>query len=126
MDTSVWIDLLGKNRLYKVQPDDFLLFVTCPPILQEVFQGIRDEHAFLKIRAGLLSIQRVADPVHLEDHLLAAEIYRTGRRRGLSIRSSIDCLIAAIAIREKLPVWHHDRDFMLIAKYTELKTRTNL
>jgi predicted nucleic acid-binding protein len=39
----------------------------------------------------------------------------------VTIRSSIDCLIAAIAIENRVPVWHRDRDFSAIATYTALE-----
>ncbi len=38
-----------------------------------------------------------------------------------TIRSSTDCLIAAIAIRNGVPVWHRDRDYDVIAKFTALR-----
>jgi predicted nucleic acid-binding protein len=38
-----------------------------------------------------------------------------------TIRSSTDCLIAAIAIQNDVPVWHKDRDFTVIAKFTRLR-----
>jgi predicted nucleic acid-binding protein len=47
--------------------------------------------------------------------------FRLGRRKGCSIRSSTDCLIAAIAIDNQLPVWHRDRDFSAIAAFTSLE-----
>ena len=58
----------------------------------------------------------------METFLSAAEIYRQGRAKGYTIRSSIDCLIAAIALQNHVQVWHHDRDFDLIARYTPLET----
>jgi hypothetical protein len=68
-----------------------------------------------------LAIPRLCDPVRLDTFLEASEIYRHGRRNGYTIRSSADCLIAAIAIENSVPVWHRDRDFRLIAKYTRLE-----
>jgi predicted nucleic acid-binding protein len=53
--------------------------------------------------------------------LQAAEIYREGRRKGHTIRSTTDCLIAAIAIENGVPMWHRDRDYDAIAKYTPLR-----
>ncbi len=55
--------------------------------------------------------------------LAAAEIYRLGLMKGHTIRSSADCLIAAIAIDNGVPVWHKDRDFEAIARYTSLRTK---
>jgi len=43
------------------------------------------------------------------------------RRRGVTVRSSIDWLNAAIAIENRVPVWHRDRDFEAIARYTAPK-----
>lgn len=67
-------------------------------------------------------VPRFSDPVGLDLYLEAAEIYREGRRRGFTIRSSTDCLIAAIAIEYRVPVWHRDRDFNFLAGYTRLRT----
>jgi len=57
----------------------------------------------------------------MELFLDAAEIYREGCRRGITIRSSNDCLIAAIAIANGVPVWHKDRDYEQISRYTRLR-----
>jgi len=64
----------------------------------------------------------LSDPLPLALFRSAAEIYRLGRVKGHTIRSSIDCLIAAVAIENDVPVWHKDRDFDLIARYTGLRT----
>ena len=56
------------------------------------------------------------------DWLDAATIYRELRWRGVVVRSPIDTLIAAAAIRLDVPVLHHDRDFGHIARYTSLQT----
>jgi predicted nucleic acid-binding protein len=72
-------------------------------------------------RDALLAIPIIADPIHLRLFIVAADIYSQGRRRGFTIRSSVDCLIAAIAIEQGAPSWHRDRDFDSIAKYTALQ-----
>jgi predicted nucleic acid-binding protein len=51
----------------------------------------------------------------------AASLYRTCWRAGETVRSLTDCLIAAIAIRHDVAVLHHDRDFDVLARHTELK-----
>lgn len=99
-----------------------LRFVTCGPVIQEVLQGLRpgiDSDAF---REAFLAIPVVSDPLSPHLFLSAADIYSQGRRRGLTTRSSIDCLIAAVALDRNLTVWHHDRDFDTIARYTALRT----
>ena len=70
----------------------------------------------------MLGFKCYCDPLPLSVFLKAAEIYSLGRRKGIRIRSSIDCIISAIAIENQLSVWHKDRDFDLIAKFTSLKT----
>ncbi len=57
----------------------------------------------------------------LECHLWAAEIFFDSRRRGLTIRNSIDCLIAQIAIEHGVPLLQNDRDFAAIARVRRLR-----
>jgi hypothetical protein len=122
VDTSIWIEFLaGKGAA--VAPEERLLqIVTCGPVVQEVLQGLRAGPVSDPFRDGFLAIPRVGDPVPLELYVAAADIYRQGRRKGLTIRSATDCLIAAIAIRNGTPVWHRDRDFEAIARFTALET----
>ena len=123
VDTSVWIELLNGTLGSKLTEADLLDFVTCGPILQEVLQGLRDDPASEALRDSLLALPVLSDPVPIALFLSAAEIYRLGRAKGYTIRSSTDCLIAAIAIENGVPVWHKDRDFEAIARYTSLRTR---
>jgi len=124
VDTSVWISLLRRRPATAIPPDDLLSLVTCGPIIQEVLQGLGEDSQSNGFRRDFLAIPRVGDPTPFFAYLQASEIYRQGRRRGYTIRSSTDCLIAAIAIRNDLPVWHRDRDFSMIAKFTSLRIYT--
>ena len=121
VDTSVWIELLNGKLNKRLVSEDLLRFVTCGPITQEVLQGLRLDAYTDGIRQAFLAIPCLCDPIRLDTFLEAAEIYRHGRRNGYTIRSSTDCLIAAIAIENSVPVWHRDRDFRFIAKYTRLE-----
>ena len=121
VDTSVWIELLAGNPRYTVREEDLLRFATCPPVVQEVLQGLRPGVRSDAFRAAFLAIPMVGDPLPLKMFVTAADIFRQGRRRGITIRSSADCLIAAIAIEHRIPVWHRDRDFAAIAGFTELE-----
>jgi predicted nucleic acid-binding protein len=120
VDTSVWIELLNGTVGTPMGSEDLLRFATCGPIAQEVLQGLRQSTSHDAFREAFLAIPRLCDPLRLETFLEAAEIYRHGRRNGYTIRSSADCLIAAIAIENKVPVWHRDRDFRFITRYTRL------
>jgi predicted nucleic acid-binding protein len=122
VDTSVWIELLN-NGLRKGLPTEVLMhLVTCGPVAQEVLQGLREGPDSQAFREAFLALPVLSDPLPLSVFLEAAEVYRLGRRKGYAIRSSTDCLIAAIAIENRVPVWHLDRDFAAIARYTSLDT----
>ncbi len=120
VDTSIWIDLLSKRPSVVVALEDLPRLAVSPPILQEILQGIANDAAQARARDGFLALPCVGEPIALPTYLHAADLFRAGRRRGHTIRSAVDCLIAAIAIEQKLPVWHRDRDFAAIAKFTEL------
>lgn len=121
VDTSIWIQLLNGQLGNAFDDDRLLLFATCGPVIQEVCQGLRETPLRQVVIDGLLALPRLADPVPTGLFLEAAAIYRVGRRKGYTIRSSTDCLIAAIAIENGTPVWHSDRDFDHIARYTALE-----
>ena len=124
VDTSVWIEVFRKSP--RVQLDalvDFDEIVTCLPVIQEVLQGFTAEPAFLRARESMLALPIVEAPLGHDVWLQAVDLYRSGRRLGLTIRSSVDCLIAACAIRHQLEVLHHDRDFDAIARVSPLRAR---
>jgi hypothetical protein len=122
VDTSVWIEALNGRLARAISAEDLLHFVTCGPVVQEVLQGLRPGAPSDAFQAAFLALPRLNDPLGSDTFLEAAEIYRLGRRKGHTIRSSFDCLIAAIAIENKLSVWHRDRDFTAIARFTRLET----
>jgi predicted nucleic acid-binding protein len=121
VDTSIWIGLLAQKPRKVIREEDLLRYVTCGPVVQEVLQGLRPGLQSDAFRSAFVAIPIVSDPVPLSLFIAAADIFRQGRRRGITIRSSTDCLIAAIAIENRIPVWHRDRDFTAIARYTELE-----
>lgn len=123
VDTSVWIELLNGRLGSRISEEELVSFATCGPILQEVLQGMTEDaqgHAF---RESFLALPVLSDPLPEASFLAAAEIYRLGRSKGYTIRSSVDCLVAAIAIEHRTPVWHKDRDYEAIARYTSLRIR---
>jgi predicted nucleic acid-binding protein len=120
VDTSIWIELLA-GRIRGIEEARLLRFVTCGPILQEVTQGLRPGAASDAFLDSLLAVPVISDPMPVRVYLAAAEIFRRGRRRGFTIRASADCLIAAVAIENHVPIWHRDRDFAAISRFTELE-----
>jgi predicted nucleic acid-binding protein len=103
---------------------DFDEVVTCLPVLQEVLQGFDDERAYRLAREALLALPVVESPLGEEVFLEAVRLYRAARRGGLTIRSSVDCLIAACALRNDLAVLHHDRDFDHLARIAPVEVRS--
>jgi hypothetical protein len=92
-------------------------------ILTELLQGLESER-----EAALVERQLRAFPAlrleTLEDFSLAAELYRTARRAGVTIRNIGDCLIAAPCVRTGAPLLHADADFDRLASCTPLKVFT--
>lgn len=121
MDSSVWITLLREASPRTISEAMLLNLATCGPVLQEVFQGLRPGAHSREFQRGFEALPVLSDPVPLRLYREAAEIYRLGRSKGYSIRASADCLIAAIAIENGVPVWHKDRDFDSIARFTRLQ-----
>jgi predicted nucleic acid-binding protein len=124
VDTSVWIEIFRKPS--KVRLEDYLDFddiVTCLPVIQEVLQGFDSEPAFLRASESMLSLPIVESPLGVDVYLHAVDLYRTARRAGFTIRSGVDCVIAACALRHQLDVLHCDRDFDSIARLSPLQTR---
>jgi predicted nucleic acid-binding protein len=122
VDSSLWIDvLLDPDRLPE-GAERITEFAICGPILQEVLQGLDARRPETAVLGGaLLALPRLSDPLPTSLYLQAANIYAEGRLRGLTIRSGVDCLIAAIAIENDVTLWHRDRDFTAIARYTRLR-----
>ena len=124
VDTSVWIETFRLRP--RVRLEDVVEFdevVTCLPVLQEVLQGFRDERAYQCAREGMYALPIVESPLRAQVIDDAVNMYRSARRAGLTIRSGVDCLIAACAVRHGLSVLHHDRDFDLLARIVPLETR---
>ena len=124
VDTSVWIEVFRKpSRVSVTAVVDFEEVVTCLPVVQEVLQGFRDERAFRTAHDAMLALPIVESPLRLAVYEEAIALYRTARRSGLTVRSAVDCLIAACAIRHDLTVLHLDRDFEQLVPISPLQTR---
>jgi predicted nucleic acid-binding protein len=125
IDTSVWIEVFrARQPLVLTSLVDFDDVVTCLPVVQEVLQGFRDEGDFRLARDAMLSLPIVEAPLGDATFLEAATLYRRARSAGRTVRSSVDCLIAACALRSDLEVLHRDRDYAALAAVSGLRQRT--
>jgi predicted nucleic acid-binding protein len=126
VDTSVLIDFFCGKRILSCQKfEDILLkhipFGITSIIIQEVLQGARTANEFNKLKLYLEN-QVIYSPSHKTDTFInAAKIYFDLRKMGLTVRSTIDCLIAQISIEHDLYLLHNDKDFLTIAKSAPLK-----
>ena len=124
VDTSVWIEVFrARHPLDLTAVVDFDEIVTCLPIIQEVLQGFRDEGAYRRARDAMFALPRVESLLEAGVFSEAVDLHRSARRNGLTIRSSVDCLIGSCAIRHDLEVLHRDRDYAAIARVSPLRQR---
>ena len=124
-DTSAWIEflrdtgtrshLLLRDLVEREEPH-----LTTDTVLMEVLAGARDERGLAASRALLARCQFMPTQSP-SDYERAADIYRTCRRGGATIRNLTDCLIAAVALRAGAAVLHADRDFDAIARFAPLE-----
>lgn len=114
VDTSVWIDYF--NGVITPQTDrldtalGYEALCLGDIILCEVLQGFQRQADFEQAKTALLTF-----PIYplggVELALQSAEHYRGLRRQGITVRKTIDCLIATFAISRDLWLLHNDRDF---------------
>ena len=124
VDTSAWIEVFRKPA--RLRLDDLVNLdevVTCLPVVQEVLQGFTSDVAFRIARDAMLALPIVESPIGEGISLAAVDLYRRARRAGITVRSGVDCLIAACAIRHGLTVLHDDRDYPALARVSELQQR---
>lgn len=90
-------------------------------IYQEVLQGVKSEKEFASVRE-YLETQRFYSLRDLRaSYAAAAMIYYRCRRKGITINSTVDCLIAQTAVEHNLHLLHDDRDFVRMQKIVSLK-----
>ncbi len=124
LDTSAWVEIFRRPARLTVEELGGLdELVTCLPVVQEVLQGFAEERAFRVAREAMLALPTVESPLPEELVLEAVDLYRAARRGGFTVRSGVDCLIAACALRHGLVVVHRDRDFAAIARVSALQHR---
>jgi predicted nucleic acid-binding protein len=119
LDSSVWIDAYRGRSTEATRfvgtRDEHEEIATTGIIFQEVLQGFREQSKYERMRETLWSTL-ILEPRELSTYDIAADLYRRARAAGLTIRSSNDCLIAAIALEHGALLVHNDRDFVHLAQ----------
>lgn len=122
IDTSVWIRLFrdkkGEFKQTLIEAIDGKDYYLSRFTQTELLQGARNEQEWAELNS-YLSTQDYID-LSIQSWSHAARIYYELRRQGITVRNTIDCLIAASAIEHDLLLLHDDRDFEAISKGTSL------
>jgi predicted nucleic acid-binding protein len=88
-------------------------------VYMELLRGARTKAELGRVRLsiGETTILRMQE---LGDFEFAADLYRTARTKGHTVRRATDCMIAAVCIRESVPLLHDDADFDRLAAVSNL------
>jgi predicted nucleic acid-binding protein len=128
-DTSVWIDYFNGNEGEHVQVLDYELLhnriVIGDLIIAELLQGFRDEKQY-RIVKKLISELQYYDLCGTEIAYRTAENYRQLRKKGITVRKTIDMIIGTFCIENRFELIHNDRDFDPIEQYLGLKVKSKL
>ena len=119
LDSSVWIDIhrarASAATRYVESREEHEEIATTGIIFQEVLQGIRLDSEFDYMRQVLWSTL-ILEPRELSTYEVAAQLHRSARAAGLTVRKPNDCLIAALALEHGALLVHNDRDFFALAQ----------
>lgn len=124
-DSSAWVEEFRRTgsaahlALRRLLASNAPIVVT-EPVVMELLAGTRSDRQYRAIRRRLLRFPMVRVE-GLATYERAAAVWRACRAGGEPVRTTMDCLIAAVAIREGATVLHQDRDFDVIARHTELQ-----
>lgn len=126
VDTSILIDYLrdAENEpagRFQYVLDHNLPFGINSFVYQEVLQGVQSERDFQTVKRYLDTQRFYGLKDGKESYAAAAQIYLKCRKKGITIYSTIDCLIAQTAIENNLFLLHNDSDFDRMRKVIELK-----
>lgn len=125
VDTTVWIDFFRGEATPQVDILELLIseaqdICVCGMVMTEVLQGVRNDKQYQKIKAQFECL--IFLPMTQAMYVQSADMYRSLRKKGITIRKPIDCMIASVAIAHDVPLHHNDKDFDPMAKHCGLKT----
>lgn len=120
VDTSAWVDHINAHDSTVARALADLLagdddICTCGVIVAEVLQGLRRFSGYERVREGFEHLTFL-EAGGMKLYVRAAEIYRSLRQRGITVRSTIDCLIVAIAEANRCHLLHRDEDLRRITE----------
>jgi predicted nucleic acid-binding protein len=125
IDSSVWIDYFNNKISFETDLLNFLLeserLIIGDLILLEVLQGFRNDKDFKDAKRILDSLHKLDIAGH-EISILSANNYRILRKKGITVRKTIDVIIATFCIKNNYKLLYSDRDFDVMVKHLGLKS----
>jgi predicted nucleic acid-binding protein len=123
VDSSVWIDFLNGRRASHIVALQAALgkegIIVGDLMLCEVLQGLDSERTAQQVEA-LLRRFEIVSMAGDDIAVLAARNFRSLRRRGITVRKTIDLLIGTWCIENRRPLLHNDGDFRPMAQHLGL------
>lgn len=124
VDSSVWIDYFNGKTSPAVKKLDSLLGVeplsTGDLILTEVLQGFRSDKDY-RTAKNLLGSLTIFNMLDTKIAIKSADNFRLLRKKGITVRKTVDTIIATFCIQNKLALLHADKDFRPFHKHLRLK-----
>lgn len=125
VDSSVWIDYFNGKQANTTDWLDAALgnepLVVGDIILTEVLQGFQSDRDFNTAKI-LLTTFPIMEIIGQELAIKSAMNYRLLRKKGVTVRKTIDVLIGTFCIHNRISLLHSDKDFEPMEKYLRLKT----
>jgi len=124
VDSSVWIDYFNGHQTDTTEYLEFILgkqsVIAGDLVLTEVLQGFRSDKDYLSAKRLMSAVEIV--PIGGERMAIqAAEYYRFLRKQGVTVRKTIDVLIATYCLEHDMPLLQSDRDFLPFAEHLGLQ-----
>ena len=124
VDTSVWVDFFNGKLTDETEKLDHYLsstvIVVGDLILAEVLQGFKNDKDYRIAKSLLTELEQVR-LCNTDLAIKSAQNYRALRKQGITIRKTIDCLIATYCVETKTPLLFSDRDFDPWVAHLQLK-----
>lgn len=125
VDTSAWVEYVRRTEssfdlFLDAAVRDGQSIATPAAVVTELLCGANSEAKATSL-LQLLTRFEILVPDSLRDYRSAARINRICRRAGFTIRSTVDCMVAAAALENRRPLLARNRDFAVIAQHTELE-----
>jgi hypothetical protein len=124
VDSNTWADFFNGAQTPHVTRLDAALereedLSVIPIIVTEVLQGFRTDTGFQRARRVLVSLPMIHPTVAC--HVRAARLFRTLRRKGVTVRGAVDCVIAQTCLDVGAELLSPDADFEHMARHTTLR-----